>query len=104
MQIRLPVAVAPGTISSTSTNGLIVNMGVLAKEKVGIYLSKKRTEKPYDDLPKTLEGLQDIESKIKERKIANNGKITPDDKKLQKKIKTQKKLIGEANIQKRKSD
>ncbi|RFS18651.1 hypothetical protein DVR12_27450 [Chitinophaga silvatica] len=55
-----------------------------------------------DDLPKTLDGLNELRQEIKDSTTANNGKIKPEHVELLQKIKTQEKAIGERNKQKRK--
>lgn len=65
-------------------------------------MSKKSGNQLHDDLPKTLDGLNKLREEIKVRQTANNGQVTPEDKQLLEKIKTQEKAIGARNKQKRK--
>ena len=107
-----PIVMPPlGGMSAVNTaNGsLIVSINAIAQEMAAtlapgiLQMSKKKGNQLLDDLPNTLEGLNELRSKIKERKTANNGKITDADKKLLGKIITQEKNIHERNKQKRKN-
>lgn len=94
---------------NTPTGTVMVSINAIAQEMAAtlapgiLQMSKKKGNQLLDDLPNTLEGLNELRPKIKERKTANNGKITDADKKLLGKIITQEKNIHERNKQKRKN-
>ncbi len=85
-----------GAVTITSVTNLVSGNGIL--------YSKKRTEKPYDDLPRTKEELDELKQQVNDEKSVNGGKLNKEQKQLLEKIKTQEKLIGERNKQKRDED
>jgi hypothetical protein len=91
-----------------SKNGaIVVSTEAISREMAAtiapalLQMSKKKGNQTADDLPRTIEELNALRTKIKERQTANNGKVTREDKKLLDKIKTQEKAIKERNKQKR---